>query len=85
MPDDIIFIGVSAFDDFPVKVKIGTKSLLSLWQAGYEPYDLERGTKLICPTLTEVSSTQTSITVKTVNLLYDGYTYIWQKIVIGMD
>lgn len=57
-----------------MQVRRGTKSLLSLWKAGYEPKEQESDTKLTCPKVLKVSATQTSVTVK-VTPLYDEYIY----------
>ena len=76
IPDDITSIGDNSFDvtSLRIKVRRGSKSLLSLWYAGYEPYEIDSENILTCPAVTKVSATQTTITVKPKNL-YDEYVF----------
>ena len=77
MPDNITSIGYDAFNNVPqtaLQVKRGTKSLLSLWKAGYEPCELGTKNALSKPVVEALSTTQTTLTIKAGNI-YNEYKY----------
>ena len=66
-------------------VKRGTKTLLTLWKNGYtRPYEIGTDKQLLPSSLSVVSTTQMTATVK-VNDFYDGYAYTFNDEKIGKD
>ncbi|MBR0201464.1 MAG: leucine-rich repeat domain-containing protein [Bacteroidaceae bacterium] len=69
-------IGKSTFEGCTAKIYVnrGTKSCLCLWIEGYTPYEIRTGNKLIEPTLSVESTTQTTATIN-INNYYKEYNY----------
>lgn len=82
MPDNITLIGKSAFpSNTKLYVKKGSKTLLTIWGSKnyydsrtYKPYDKSTDQEILSPTLSVVSTTQTTASAKIENWC-DGYTY----------
>lgn len=82
MPDNITLIGESAFpSNTKLYVKKGSKTLLTIWGSKnyydsrtYKPYDKSTDQEILSPTLSVVSTTQTTASAKIENWC-DGYTY----------
>ena len=75
IPNSVTSIGYDAFKGIPtVYVKRGTISLLSLWSAGYTPYETGTNEQLTVPYVNVVSTTQTTATCELKNS-YSEYIY----------
>ena len=70
-------IGENAFGNATSVVKKGTRSLLALWKAGYTPVEDGTGAILKCPSMTLLSTTQTTSTWE-LNTLYEDYSYYFE-------
>jgi len=90
LPDDLVSIG---YNTFPKKsttrlyVNIGSKTLLALWNEGYDYVydDIETQNRLQpSSSLYLSSSTQTSLTIK-INSKYSGYTFTCDGKYIGSN
>lgn len=85
--DNISLIGYSSFaSTVSIYVNIGSKTLLTLWNKKYNNiYEIGTENKLPAPTLSLVSQTQTTLSVKLINI-YEGYTYTYDgKSIEGED
>lgn len=77
MSNNIIAIGSSAFPSTcRMYVKKGSKTLLTLWNTAYVPYEQITDKKLLPPTLNVREVTQTTAKV-TIENMYGGYTYLY--------
>ena len=73
--DKIESIGSAAFpNNVPIYTKRGTVSLITLWNAGYTPYETGTENKLGAPYVVQTSSTQTTVSGKIENY-YPEFTY----------
>lgn len=85
--DNISHIGNTSFaSTVSIYVNIGSKTLLTLWNKKYNNiYEIGTENKLHAPTLSLVSQTQTTLSVKLINI-YEGYTYTYDgKSIEGED
>lgn len=77
IPNSVTSIGYSAFkgcENAKIYTKRGTITLLRLWDLDVEPYEAGTDNLLTKPSLKQLSSTQTTITVELENC-YDEYDY----------
>ena len=73
--DNLTVIGTDAFKNCnKVMCNSGTRSLLVLWKSGYVPYQIGSDIMLTPPTISVLSSTQTTASFK-INNKHDGYIY----------
>ena len=85
--NNISLIGNTSFaSTVSIYVNIGSKTLLALWNKKYNNiYEIGTENKLPAPTLSLVSQTQTTLSVKLINI-YEGYTYTYDgKSIEGED
>lgn len=78
--DNVTSFASNSFYNVPataLQVNRGSKSLLALWAKSYEPYELGTTNRLVEPTLTAVSATQSSIKLKAEPVYNEYKYYIW--------
>ncbi|MBP3776816.1 MAG: leucine-rich repeat protein, partial [Prevotella sp.] len=84
LPDNVKSIKKNSFGNISkVLCKKGIKTLLSLWNAGLIPLEIETGEKLNSPLFSISSTTQESVTIK-INNYYEEYTYNYDGYVDGV-
>ena len=75
LPDNITYVENTTFDSsMKLYVNKGTNTLLTLWNAGYNPYLLDTGQQVLPPYLTVEDITQSTATV-IINNLCEGFNY----------
>ncbi len=84
IPNNITYLTKNSFSsNANLYVKNGTHSLLSLWQAGYSPYELGTTNVLNAPFVYLISSTQTTITYGVTNTNYSELDYSFDGIALN--
>ena len=77
--DNVSYVNQSAFpSDTRIYVRRGSGTLLSLWSGGYIPYAIGKENTLEPPTVSVLSTTQTTATIKIGNR-YNEYSYYYKE------